>query len=188
MRPRRTGPIATASCCRPATARCCSIPALSHRLSGTWTLDEMRISGSSAPRRRAIPSTATRRHRDDDRPARPGHRQRRRHGARRASCSMRASATARRPQDLCDRRRRLPDGRHQPRSDLAGRAPEAGEARSYCGTTTASRSTGRPACRPRRPAARFEASGWRRVTRRRPRSGVDPQRRWPRRRPPTSPC
>ena len=45
------------------------------------------------------------------------------------------------------RRRRLPDGRHQPRGDLARRASEARQAHRAFGTTTRSRSTARRACR-----------------------------------------
>ena len=67
-------------------------------------------------------------HRDDHRSAGPGPRQRRRHGAGRAAAQRAARRRHRRPLHLRDRRRRLPDGGHQPRGDLACRAPQAQQA------------------------------------------------------------
>ena len=57
------------------------------------TMEELATSASSAPRRRATPSTATRRASRRPRAPGPGPRQRRRHGAGRAARSMRGSAT-----------------------------------------------------------------------------------------------
>ena len=57
-----TGPTATASCCRPATARCCSTALLhltGYRRHDAWRSSS--TSASSAPRPPATPSTATRR-------------------------------------------------------------------------------------------------------------------------------
>jgi transketolase len=63
------------------------------------------------------------RRRDDHRPARPGHHQRRRHGAGREvlAAEFNRPATHRRSPHLRLPRRRLPDGRHLARSLLAGR-------------------------------------------------------------------
>ena len=69
-----------------------------------------------------------RRHRDHHRPARPGPRQCGRHGASPNAAGRRIRRRSRRPPHLCARRRRLPDGRHQPGSDLACRTPEAQQA------------------------------------------------------------
>ena len=65
------------------------------------------------------------RHRDDHRAARPGSRQCRRHGARRAAAQSPLWRRARRSLHLLHRRRRLPDGGHQPGGDLARRASQA---------------------------------------------------------------
>ena len=68
---------------------------------------------------------------DDDRAARPGHLQRRRHGAGRTPAGRRvqpARAYGRRSPHLRLRRRRLPDGGHLPRGLLAGRDAGAGKA------------------------------------------------------------
>ena len=71
-------------------------------------------------------------HRDHHRPARPGPRQRGRHGARRAPAQRPRpaahEATHRQPLHLCAGERRRPDGGHQPRGDLARRPPEAQQA------------------------------------------------------------
>ena len=82
---------------------------------------------ASCTRKTAGPSRVSdhARRRDDDRPARPGPRQRGRHGARREA-ARRASSTApgfddRRPLHLRLLRRRLPDGRHLARGLLARR-------------------------------------------------------------------
>ena len=64
-------------------------------------------------------------HRDDDRPAWPRHRDRRRHGAGRAHACCPLRRRSRRSLHLCDRRRRLPAGRHQPRGDRSCRSSEA---------------------------------------------------------------
>ena len=68
------------------------------------------------------------RHRDDHRPAGPGPRQRRRHGARRAPAQRAAGRRHRRSLHLRGGRRRLPDGGPQPRGDLARRPPQAQQA------------------------------------------------------------
>ena len=95
-------------------------------------------------------------HRDDHRSAGPGPRQCRRHGAGASGSSMRGSARHRRPLHLRDRRRRLPDGGHQPRGDLARRAPQAQQADRASSTTTRSPSMGRP--RSPSPTTRSSAS------------------------------
>ena len=58
--PTRPGRTATASCCRPATARCCSTRSASDRLRRHDDRTSSRRSASRARRRRAIPNTATR--------------------------------------------------------------------------------------------------------------------------------
>ncbi len=71
------------------------------------------------------------RRRDHHRPAGPGHRQCRRHGAGRkaAGAGVQPPWPRRgRPPHLCLPRRRLHDGRHQPRSQRAGRCMEAEQA------------------------------------------------------------
>ena len=65
------------------------------------------------------------RRRDDHRAAGAGDRHRGRHGAGRAADERALRRRSRRSLHLCDRRRRLPDGGHQPRGDLAGRASQA---------------------------------------------------------------
>ncbi len=67
-------------------------------------------------------------HRDDDRPARPGHCQFRRHGHCRTQAARRVRRRPAGPLHLCALRRRLPHGRHQPGSDFARRPPEAQQA------------------------------------------------------------
>ena len=67
-------------------------------------------------------------YRDHHRPARPGCRQLGRNGARRARHERAVRRRPRRPLHLCDLRRRLPDGRHQPGSHRAGRPPQAQQA------------------------------------------------------------
>ena len=69
--------------------------------------------------------------RGDDRPARPGPRQRRRHGDRRAAAGggvQPARARHRRPPDLRDRQRRRHAGGRRVRGELARRPPETGQA------------------------------------------------------------
>ena len=73
------------------------------------------------------------RYRDDHRPARPGHCQCRRHGDRRAQARRRIRQRPAEPPYLCPLRRRLPDGRHQPRGDRACRPSEAQQARPLLG-------------------------------------------------------
>ena len=63
--------------------------------------------------------------RDHDRTAGAGDRDRCRHGARRAHGQCAAWRRPGRSLHLCDRRRRLPDGRHQPGGDLARRSSPA---------------------------------------------------------------
>ena len=69
--------------------------------------------------------------RGDDRPARPGPRQRRRHGDRRAPARRRVQPPRprhRRPPDLRDRQRRRPAGGRRVRGELARRPPAPGQA------------------------------------------------------------
>ena len=63
------------------------------------------------------------RHRDHHRTARPGPRQRGRHGARRAPSARPVRGGSGRPPHLRDRERRRPDGGHQPRGVLVRRPP-----------------------------------------------------------------
>ena len=63
--------------------------------------------------------------RDHHRPARPGHRHRGRHGARRAPAGGAVRQLAGRSPHLGDRLRRRPDGGHQPRGGRARRASAA---------------------------------------------------------------
>ncbi len=78
----RSGSTATASCCRTATARCCCTRSL--HLTGYDLADRRAEEVPPARLAHGRPSRARARarHRDDDGPARPGLRQRRRHGAR----------------------------------------------------------------------------------------------------------
>ena len=94
IRWRRTGPTATASCCRPGTARCCST-ALLHltRLPRHDARRAEALPPARQPHRRPSRARPRHRHRDDDRAARPGDRQFGRHGAGRAACSRPSSAT-----------------------------------------------------------------------------------------------
>ena len=69
----------------------------------------------------------THRRRDDDRTARAGHRDRGRHGARRADARRRIRRHRRSPH-LCARLRRRPDGRRQPGGDRHRRPSQAVEA------------------------------------------------------------
>ena len=79
------------------------------------TLDELKrfrqLGATTAghPEYRPLPGR-----RDHHRAARAGHRQRRRHGACRADDECALRQRSRRSPHLCHRRRRLPDGRHQP--------------------------------------------------------------------------
>ena len=99
------------------------------------------------------------RHRDHHRPARPGPRQCRRHGAGREAARRRVQPPRprdRRPPHLRVPRRRLPDGRHLARGLLAGRHAEARQADRASTTTTASPSTAR--CTAGSPTTRRSAS------------------------------
>ncbi len=102
-------------------------------------LPAVRLAHGGPPGGRPAP-----RHRDDDRPPRPGSRQCRRHGAGGEAARrlvQPARARNRRPPHLRVPRRRLPDGRRVARSLFAGRHAQARQARSASTTTTASRST-----------------------------------------------
>ena len=85
-----------------------------------------------------------RRGRGHHRPARPGLRQRRRHGHRRAVAADPLLPRAVRPPHLRDRRRRLPRRGHLPRVGVAGRPPAASAGWSTSTTTTTSPSTAPP--------------------------------------------
>ena len=109
------------------------------------------------------------RHRDHHRPAGPGPRQRRRHGPGGAPAECPAGRRHRRSLHLCARRRRLPDGGHQPRGDLARRPPQAQQAdRAVRRQPHLHRRTDR-ACRLRRPGEAFRGFGLGRHSRGRPR-------------------
>ena len=152
------------------------------------TLDDLeafRQWGSRTPGHPEVHHTDGRR--GHDRPARPGLRQRRRHGAS-PSAALRArfGADAVRPPHLRHLRRRRPRGGHQPRGRLAGRPPRPRPARRTSTTTTTSPSTAPPSSRcqrrrrqavrglrlarrphrrgrqrPRRPRGRPRAGPWR---------------------------
>ena len=125
IRPIRNGPTATASCSRPATARCCSTRCCISLGYEAMTIDELkrfRQLGSNTPGHPENFDHAG--HRDDHRPARPGPRQRGRHGDRGAASRGRVRRHRRSPH-LRARLRRRPDGRHYPGSDRARRPPEA---------------------------------------------------------------
>ena len=85
--------------------------------------------------------------RDHDRPARPGHRHRGRHGAGRAHAGRAVRPLAGRSPHLGDRLGRRPDGGHQPRGGRARRPSAACPSSPCCTTTTTSRSTAIPRCR-----------------------------------------
>ena len=93
------------------------------------TLDELKRFRQLGSRTAGHPERGlATRHRDDDRAARPGSRQFGRHGARRTASRRRIRRRSRQSLYLCDLRRRLPDGRDQPRGDLAGRPSAAQQA------------------------------------------------------------
>ena len=84
---------------------------------------------------------------------------------------------ARRPQDLCARQRRRPDGRHQPGSHRAGRPSQAQQADRAVRRQRHHHRRRRCRC----PTSidqvkRFEAAGWNAEPHRRPRSGGDRRR------------
>ena len=115
IRPIRTGPIATASCFPPGTARCCctaccTSPATIFRSND---IKQFRQWGSKTPGHPERGHHAGRR--DHDRPARPGIRQRGRHGDRPKRIWPRATTVPahddHRSSHLGDRQRRRSDGR-----------------------------------------------------------------------------
>ncbi len=108
-----------------------------------------------------------RRRRGHHRPARPGRRQRRRHGDGRAPRARpvrprrRAGRVAVRPPHLRHRRRRLHGRGRLERGVLARRAPAARQPDPASTTTTTSRSRTTPRSRSARTSlARYEAYGW----------------------------
>ena len=158
-RPIRPGPTATASCSRPATPRCCSTRA-STSPATTLSLDEIkqfRQLGSHTPGHPEHGETPGRR--DDDRPARPGLRQR--VGMAMAEKFLREKFGTRglRPPHLRDLLRRRPDGGRRLRGRLDRRPPAARPAASSSTTTTRSRSTGRPSLTLRPARTSRSASG-----------------------------
>ena len=95
-------------------------------------------------------------------PLGPGHRHRGRHGAGRAAAGGALRRRPARPLHLCRRRRRLPDGRHQPGGDRPRRAPAARQADRALGRQPDHHRRRRPTLSTSiDQAARFRASGWR---------------------------
>ena len=100
-------------------------------------------------------------HRGHHRPARPGPRQRGRHGDHRAVSPCNVRCRALRSLHLRHRRGRLPVRGCQPRGGVAGRSSAARVASWWCTTTTTSPSTGRPSWRcPTMPRPGSAAYGW----------------------------
>ena len=154
-RPRLDADLRAASTCS-ATTTCRSS---SSRPSASW-----------APHRRPPGIRSRQGHRDDHRPAGAGASPPPSAWRWPSVCSTRASAMTGRSLHLCDRRRRLPDGRHQPRGDR--RSPGHlglgqlivlwdDNSISIDGATDLSTSTDQ--------LARFEAAGWNVQAGRRPR-------------------
>ena len=110
--------------------------------------------------------------RDHHRPARARARQRGRHGDRREA-SRRRVRRHRQPQDLRDRLRRRPDGRHQPRGHRARRAPEAQQADRAVRRQRHFDRRRAVAVRQRRPGEALRGGRLERLARRRPRSASD---------------
>ena len=112
-----------------------------------------------------------RRGRDHHRPAGPGHLQRCRlcHGRGNAARPLRPQG--RRSPHLCDRRRRLPDGRHQPGGHRPGRAPPAGQADRVLGQQQHHHRRHRRPVRPHQPGAALQGVGLAGAGNRRPRPG-----------------
>ena len=140
-----TGPTATASCCRPGHGSML-LYALLH-LTGYPDMTPHRAAAfppARQPHRRPSRARPRRRHRDHHRPAGPGARQRRRHGAGRAHARARASATI----------WSITTPTSSPATAASWRACRTRRSRSpgicawrgssCCGTTTASRSTAAP--------------------------------------------
>ena len=93
------------------------------------TLDDIkRFRQLGSPVRRASRIRPCAGRRNDDRAAGPGYRHGGRHGAGRADPQRALRRRSGRSPHLCHRLRRRSDGRHQPRSQLAGRAFEAATA------------------------------------------------------------
>ena len=166
----RTGPTATASCCRPDTARCCFTRCCYLTGYEDMTIDQIENFRQLGSRTAGHPGIwPCHRHRDDDRPARPGLRQLGRHGARRAHPQRRIRRRPRRPPHLCAGRRRLPDGRHQPGGDRACRPSQAEQADRFLGQQQHLDRRSGVAGRLHRPGRRaFQASGWNTISHRRP--------------------
>ena len=110
-------------------------------------------------------------HRNDHRSSRPGSRQCRRHGARRAAAQPPLWRRHRQPLHLLRGGRRLPDGGHQPRGDLPCRPPQARPAhRAVRRQPDLDRRSDQP-CRLRRPDRALQGLGLAYGPRQRPRSG-----------------
>ena len=116
-----TGPTATASCCPAGTRRSCCTRCSTSRAtaSSSTTSKQFRQWGSRTPGHPEASTTPGRR--GHHRSARPGLRQRRRHGHRRALPAGALRPRGRRPPHVRHLQRRLTSGGHQPRGRVARR-------------------------------------------------------------------
>ena len=165
-----TGPTATASSSPPATprsscTRCCTSPASG---SPSTTSRQFRQWGSATPGHPEAHHTAGRR--GHHRPARPGLRQRRRHGHRRALAAGPLRPRARRPPHLRHRRRRLTSRRASATRPPRSPATWASAGSSTSTTTTTSPSTAPPSwpCPTTPPSASRPTAGTSRTSARSP--------------------
>ena len=150
--------------------------AASPRLRGDDDRSDQALPPARLDHRGASGARAHARHRDHHRSARPGARQRRRHGDRGSAPGGELRQGGRRPPHLCARLRRRPDGRHQPGGDRARRPSQAEQAdravrrqRHFHRRSVVARRLGRP-------GEAVRGGGLEREPHRRPRSRRDRRR------------